>query len=427
MVAVIKTGTSIRRTLNYNEQKVKEGMAECIAAVNYPKDVSQLSLSNKLNRLVNQAALNENVSRNSVHISLNFDPSEKHLSHVQLTEIAEAYMTKIGFAGQPYLLYQHHDAGHPHIHLVTVKVRPDGSRIDTQNIGRNQSEKARKEIERAFGLARAEAHKQRQTYKLMPVKAQKVQYGKSETKRAISNVLDSVLNSYKYTSLPELNAVIKGYNVVADRGDESSRIYRTGGLVYRVLDEEGNKTGVPIKASDVYNKPTLKYLQQKFQENETARQPHKARVKNAVDLAFLKNPKMTLKSLAKHLEKNGIHPVIRENSEGLIYGVTYVDHQTKCVFNGSDLGKGYSAKGLQERCSQGNPMESGTIAQQKEVSRQNRKSQFVNTGQKHSAEDTSIAAIPKAAEDLLQPLESSAYLPHQLKKSKKKKRKRISL
>jgi hypothetical protein len=197
--------------------------------------------------------------------------------------------------------------------------------------------------------------------------------------------------------------------------------------VYRVLNEEGNKTGVPIKASDVYNKPTLKYLQQKFQENETARQPHKARVKNAVDLAFLQNPKMTLESLAKHLEKNGIHPVIRENSEGLIYGVTYVDHQTKCVFNGSDLGKGYSAKGLQERCSQGNPMESGTIAQQKEVSRQNRKSQFVNTGQKHSAEDTSIAAIPKAAEDLLQPLESSAYLPHQLKKSKKKKRKRISL
>jgi hypothetical protein len=65
-------------------------------------------------------------------------------------------MNKIGFGKQPYLVYQHHDAGHPHIHIVTVKVRADGSRIDTQNIGRNQSEKARKEIEQAFGLARAE-------------------------------------------------------------------------------------------------------------------------------------------------------------------------------------------------------------------------------------------------------------------------------
>jgi DNA-nicking Smr family endonuclease len=72
-------------------------------------------------------------------------------------------------------------------------------------------------------------------------------------------------------------------------------------------------------------------------------------------------------------------------------------------------------------------MGSRTIAQQKDVNRQKREAQFVNTGQKHSAEVTSIAAIPKAAEDLLQPLESSAYLPHQLKKSKKKKLKRISL
>jgi len=29
MVAVIKTGSSIHRILNYNENKVKEGVAEC--------------------------------------------------------------------------------------------------------------------------------------------------------------------------------------------------------------------------------------------------------------------------------------------------------------------------------------------------------------------------------------------------------------
>ena len=32
MVAVIKTGHSITRILNYNENKVKEGVAQCIAA-----------------------------------------------------------------------------------------------------------------------------------------------------------------------------------------------------------------------------------------------------------------------------------------------------------------------------------------------------------------------------------------------------------
>ena len=41
MVAVIKTGHSILRILNYNENKVKEGVAECIGENNYPIDLSQ--------------------------------------------------------------------------------------------------------------------------------------------------------------------------------------------------------------------------------------------------------------------------------------------------------------------------------------------------------------------------------------------------
>ena len=50
------------------------------------------------------------------------------------------------------------------------------------------------------------------------------------------------------------------------------------------------------------------------------------------------------------MTKNGINTVLRQNEQGTIYGITYVDHQTKCVFNGSVLGKQYSAKGILERC-----------------------------------------------------------------------------
>ncbi len=56
-------------------------------------------------------------------------------------------MSKIGFGDQPYLVYQHFDARHPHIHIVTTNIKSDGSRIKTHNIGRNQSERARREIE----------------------------------------------------------------------------------------------------------------------------------------------------------------------------------------------------------------------------------------------------------------------------------------
>ena len=420
MVAVIKTGYSILRLLNYNENKVKEGVAQCISASNYPMDVEKLSFTYKLNRLINQVALNENVRRNSVHISLNFDPSEK-LSNERLQEIADIYMNKIGFGEQPYLVYRHFDSGHPHIHVVSVKVRADGRRIETQNIGRNQSEKARKEIEQSFGLKKAENSKQQQhLHRLNPVNVGKIQYGRTDTRRAITNVLDAVLRDYKYTSIPELNAILKQYNVIADRGSENSRVYQNHGLVYRILDEQGNKIGVPIKASDIYNKPTLKYLEEKFASNAAARQPHKARIKNAIDLAFLKQPSLQLQNLIKSLDKEGITTVVRQNEDGLIYGLTYVDHRTKCVFNGSALGKQYSAKGMQERCGKTEEQPSQKPEIVKQIHWQ------TPVGQEKFEPDLPAQKdeILDLLDTLLQPEYTSGFVPYQLTRKGRRKKKR---
>src|SRR5665213_912496 len=185
-----------------------------------------------------QAELNERTTVNCVHISLNFDPSEQFVDD-KLKEIAAVYMQKIGFGEQPYLLYRHDDAGHPHMHIVTTNIKENGRRIELHNLGKIQSEKARKEIELAYGLLKPEDSKQRQAYELNPINVQKVQYGKSATKRAIANVLNKILKEYKFTSLPELNAVLQQYNIAADRGSSNSRIYQNHGLTYRILDANG--------------------------------------------------------------------------------------------------------------------------------------------------------------------------------------------
>lgn len=421
MVAVIKTGHSIHRILNYNENKVKEGIAELISA-NYPIDPDKLSFPVKLNILLRQAALNENVTRNSVHISLNFDPSEAPSKEL-LSEIADQYMEKIGFGEQPYLVYQHFDAGHPHIHIVSVKVRADGSRVDTQNIGRNQSEKARKELEEIYGLKKAEGSRLSGAYELKPVNVQKALYGKSGTKRAITNVLDAVLNEYKYTSLHELNAILKLYNVLADRGSEESKIYQNHGLTYRILDSEGNKVGVPIKASDFYSKPTLNNLEQRFKSNDQARQPHKGRVKNMVDMAFIRQPGMDIKGLVALLEKEGITVVLRQNDDGIIYGMTYVDHRTKCVFNGSALGKKYSAKGILERC--GIKTKTGPMQKYFPVppfSHDTPLHTSIKGFGSNAAQDTG-----NLFEILLEPERTFDYVPAGLRKGKRKRKKRNRL
>jgi Relaxase/Mobilisation nuclease domain len=106
MVARIKKTHSLSNAVNYNEKKVKQHKAECINAANYSKDPEQLNFYQKLHRLEQQAALNERVISNSVHISLNFDAADK-LDKEKLNQIADSYMQQIGFGKQPYLVYQH--------------------------------------------------------------------------------------------------------------------------------------------------------------------------------------------------------------------------------------------------------------------------------------------------------------------------------
>lgn len=135
---------------------------------------------------------------------------------------------------------------------------------------------------------------------------------------------------------------------MADRGKEDTKMLEKRGLVYTALDDKGNKIGTPIKASDFYSKPTLKYLEQKFVQNEPLRQVHQQRLKTAIKWVLVKK-KISLHEFKEALAKEGVNVVLRQSNNGNIYGITYVDFKTKCVFNGSDLGKEYSAKGIFEQ------------------------------------------------------------------------------
>jgi len=91
MVAVINTGKSIRAAVMYNENKVAEGVADLIMAGNYPMEIADMSQVHRLNMLIKTAANNDNVKRNSVHVSLNFAPGEQ-LDKQKLAAIASEYM-----------------------------------------------------------------------------------------------------------------------------------------------------------------------------------------------------------------------------------------------------------------------------------------------------------------------------------------------
>lgn len=343
MVAKINCGKNMRGILNYNENKVQQGQAKCIEENMFGRSVENLSFNAKWSRFLDYMERNRRATTNAVHISLNFHPDET-LTQDALINIAATYMSKIGFGEQPYLVYKHVDAGHPHLHIITTNINKQGKRIILYNIGKEKSEKARKEIENEFSLVRASGRLPKRDL-AQPIKVERAHYGKMETKRTIANIVTEVTRTYRYTSLPELNAVLNQFNVMANMGSEKSQMRAKGGLIYCLLDNNGKPIGVPVKASAIYGKPTLKYLARQFKLNAALRAPHREQIRNLVEESIARDPK----HWQQYLLRSGIHTVMRKSPEGRVYGITFIDHKSRSVFNGSDLGKAYSAKGILDR------------------------------------------------------------------------------
>ncbi|WP_100630081.1 relaxase/mobilization nuclease domain-containing protein [Algoriphagus formosus] len=343
MVVRISTGKSVYGLIRYNESKRRESSAKLISHLGFSRGAENLSTHQLTQRFQSLTSLNRRTKTNAVHISLNFAPGE-NLKDEVLEEISRKYLNKIGFGNQPCLVYQHFDAGHPHLHLVTVNIDREGKRIETHNLGKNQSEKARKEIEQEFALVPAEKQK-----RIGPSIQElgKLVYGQETTKSSIQTVLNHVWNNYTFSSLGEFNAILSGFGVCAYRGEKDSERYRKGGLVFHLLDKQGKRKGVPIKASSFYLKPTLKKLKFRFARDLEKKKELCPLVKDRVVEILGKSN--SLKGFQDSLKKSGILLVLNYTDTGQIYGTSYVDHLHRVGVKGSDLGKEFGANDLSRR------------------------------------------------------------------------------
>jgi hypothetical protein len=407
MVVRIKTGKSIKGALNYNENKVKQGVADIILASGFACDIKDLGFSEKLKRFTELIENSSKVTNNTLHISLNFSPNEEPNTG-KLQSMARDYMEWIGFKGQPYLVYRHEDAAHPHVHIVTTPIKQNGRSINIHNIGKRLSEPARKAIEQEYGLVVAESRKKTQALPLKPVTIQAAYYGKSETKRIISNIVQEVMARYKFTSLDELNAVFRQFNVVADRGSVNSRMYQNGGLVYCIIDKNGYKTGVPIKASSIYTNPTLATLQKKLKKNQVTRPTYQKIVQSKV-LNVLSKSNSGSMFMAKLREKN-IHCSVQYENKN-IKEIRFVDHSSRSVFSCGDLG--ITVNALLSRLT--HSQSKGTDQIQNEIFR---------TNEQHTSPELNNRVLLSLLEKLLESESHQPDLSPEFLRKKKKKRTR---
>ena len=97
---------------------------------------------------------NENVQNVVWHTSLSFSDSD-HLTKDQMIDAAEKFLNKAGFLKEnhQYLIVQHHDTAHKHIHICANRVGYDG-RCVSDSYSKSNTVKWSKELENELNLTK---------------------------------------------------------------------------------------------------------------------------------------------------------------------------------------------------------------------------------------------------------------------------------
>ena len=152
MIAVEKFGSNFSGALGYNLKKLNHPDIKQRAEVLATSFSSLLpGIINKEVELIRQ--LRPTLGKYVWHTSINFSKDEKpsNLTNSKLLDIAVDYMIAMGYDDNQYLIVRHHDADHPHVHLLANRIRYDGSVVSDSNNYRKSLSVLRK-LEEQYNL-----------------------------------------------------------------------------------------------------------------------------------------------------------------------------------------------------------------------------------------------------------------------------------
>lgn len=338
MIAKIGRSGNLFGALSYNHLKMQQGKGEILMTHNMVEthdgkySVGQLTKSFEPYLLANQ-----NTEKHTLHISLNPDP-EDQVNDEQFKQIAQQYMEEMGYGNQPFVVFKHTDIARPHIHIVSVCVDENGKKI-SDKFEKIRSMKVCRELERELGLTDASQKKSLKSEKIYkPVNDQT-----GDIKNQIASVIRHLPAHYQFQSLGEYNALLSLFNITVEKVEGELHGNVKQGLLYFALDRKGKKVGNPLKSSLFGKYAGMDALEKQFDLCKTEMKDINLKNKLKSEITAVLQASKNEKSFINNLSKKGIDTCIRRNHQERIYGITFIDHTSKTVWNGSRLEKECSA------------------------------------------------------------------------------------
>ena len=373
MVANIRSGSSPGGALYYNKEKVDRDEAEILywQKMLEPFDkYGRMDVDACMESFRPYLEANRRTTNTVFHVSLNPSPEDK-LTDEQLREIANEYMQKMGYGDQPYIVFKHKDIDRHHLHIVSLRIDENGRKIsDSHEYDRSMS--VLRELERKYNL-HPSIKGQEQTDR---EGLRKVNYPEGNVKQQVSSVVRSCLRNYKCSSYGELRTLLERFNVSIEEhtGTVDGRDY--AGIVYGAMTDDGYGVGTPFKSSKIGRDVGYRALQKYYEKSKCQLKEEGAldRLRQCVRDAM--RPHNTRDEFRRLLKADNMDAIFRINPVGRIYGITFIDHNTGIVANGSLLGKEFSANAFDELYPA--PKEPRQVAEQRPEQRREQRSHTVN-------------------------------------------------
>ncbi len=338
MVAKISIGSSLYGALSYNGMKMNRDEGRVLGAnkIILPAD-GHIDIARMVENFNLFMPKTGRTKKPVLHISLNPHPDDK-LTEQQYEILAREYLDKLGFGEQPYIIYKHMDIDRHHIHIVTVNVNEQGKRLNQDFLFR-RSKKITTELEEKYNLHKA------QREKISPDTPIRKIDPSGDIKRQVANTVKMVGMRYKFQTIGEYNAILSLYNVRCEPTDGKVNGREYHGLVYFATDDSGKTIATPFKASRLGKFASRTAIDGRFERSKEKIEVAPTKRKVADVIAHSTDKADFIAKLKEH----NIDVVLRYTEEGRIYGVTFIDHNTMTVLNGSRLGKEFSANAINER------------------------------------------------------------------------------
>lgn len=337
MIAKIGRGANMTGALSYNQHKVDKENGQILDTQKIIETPDgSYTVAQFYRSFEPYLIANKRTEKPVLHISLNPDPGDE-VTDENFRQIAKDYMERMGYGQQPYIVFKHTDTSRTHIHIVSTCVDRYGKKIpDTYEKLRSMD--ACRALEQKYTLIPA-TEKQRTGNEQV---FRPVDYRAGDIKSQIASVVRYLPKYYQYASFGAYNALLSLFNITAEEVKGELHQPKTG-LVYFALNEAGEKASNPFKASLFGKQAGLnelkKHIAQAKEKMKT--NPARAILKNTIEATMhIATGEAEFK---KQLIEQGINTVVRRNDEGRIYGITFIDHESRTVWNGSALDKNLAA------------------------------------------------------------------------------------